>query len=211
MNQVSSPVIICQRDSSSNHLFLTFDDGPDPRFTPAILDILEQAGMVATFFVVGSAAVCHPQLIRRMVAQGHEVANHTWSHRHPWTLPESVARREVTGASQALADLLGRAPRYFRPPHGRLRRCMLEETAALGQTVVLWTLSGVDWGPWGRAAWISRRLDGARGRDIVLLHDGRRRHNRPGETIQVLGGFLSKLRQRCLRSALLDGSQAWNG
>ncbi len=156
-------------------VFLTFDDGPDPRFTPLILEILAQASAYATFFVVGEDAVRFPSLVRRIADEGHEVGNHTWSHCHPWAISSAVARKEVCYASAALADVLGRSPRYFRPPHGRLRRCMMDQARELEQTVVMWSLSAVDWGPWGRATRIARRLRAVQEGDIVLLHDGRRR------------------------------------
>ena len=184
-------------------VFLTFDDGPDPRFTPLILDILAQASAYATFFVVGEDAIRFPSLVRRIAQEGHEVANHTWRHRHPWAISSGVARQEVSFGSAALADLLGRSPRYFRPPHGRLRRCMMDQARELGQTVVMWSLSGVDWGPWGGAARIARRLRTAKGGDIVLLHDAWRGYNRPWETVRVLAGFLSDLHDRDLKPSLL--------
>ena len=185
-------------------VFLTFDDGPDPRFTLLILEILAQASAYATFFVVGEDAVRFPSLVRRIANEGHEVGNHTWSHCHPWTISSGVARQEVSFASAALADLLGRSPRYFRPPHGRLRRCMMDQARELGQTVVMWSLSAVDWGPWGRATRIARRLRAVQEGDIVLLHDGRRRYNRPWETVRVLSGFLSDLHYRNLKPSLFE-------
>ena len=185
-------------------VFLTFDDGPDPRFTPLILEILAQASAYATFFVVGEDAVRFPSLVRRIANEGHEVGNHTWSNCHPWTISSGVARQEVSFASAALADLLGRSPRYFRPPHGRLRRCMMDQARELGQTVVMWSLSAVDWGPWGRATRIARRLRAVQEGDIVLLHDGRRRYNRPWETVRVLAGFLSDLHYRNLKLSLFE-------
>lgn len=185
-------------------VFLTFDDGPDPRFTPLILDILAQASAYATFFVVGEDAIRFPSLVRRIAQEGHEVANHTWRHRHPWAISSGVARQEVSFGSAALADVLGRSPRYFRPPHGRFRRCMMDQARELGQTVVIWSLSAVDWGPWGGAARIARRLRTAKGGDIVLLHDAWRGYNRPWETVRVLAGFLSDLRDRNLKPSLLE-------
>jgi len=190
--------------SKAGYVFLTFDDGPDPRFTPMILDILAQASVYATFFLVGKDAIRFPSLVRRIAQEGHEVANHTWSHRHPWTISSRVARQEVSSASAALADILGQSPRYFRPPHGRLRRSMMEQARELGQTVIMWSLSGVDWGPWGRAVRIDRRLRFVQRGDIILLHDGQQRYNRPWETAKALTGFLLHLNDRNLNPCLLD-------
>lgn len=195
--------VACTGDASAARVYLTFDDGPDADWTPRILELLAAAGARATFFLVGRAAARQPALARRLAAAGHEVGNHSFSHRHPWLLPERAARREVSDGAAALADALGRAPRYFRPPHGRLRRCMLDEARAGDQAVVLWSRSAVDWGPWGRAARIAARLAKVRAGDIVLLHDGRSRWNRPWETAAALSGFLERLRARGLEPAAL--------
>lgn len=191
--RVFSPALA--RLPAAGSVYLTFDDGPDERWTPRILDLLAHANVLATFFVVGRLALEQPELIRRIVAQGHEVGNHSWSHRHPWTLSPATARLEVRDGAAAIADLIGRAPSFFRPPHGRLRRCMLEEAERVGQTLVLWDRSAVDWGPLGSAAKISRRLNTVESGDIILMHDGGRGINRPSELVKVLPQFLAHLKQ----------------
>ena len=190
----------------AGRVYLTFDDGPDARWTPRILDILAQANVCATFFVVGRFALEQVALVRRVAANGHELGNHTWSHRHPWTVLASTARKEVRDGAAAIADLIGRAPKFFRPPHGRLRRCMIEEAERGGQTLALWSQSAVDWGPLGSARRITHRLSAARAGDIVLMHDGGRGINRPEELVKVLPEFLSNLSRRGLVPSLLPES-----
>lgn len=187
-------------------VYLTFDDGPDARWTPRILDILAQANVRATFFVVGRLAFEQVELVRRVAANGHELGNHTWSHRHPWTALSSTARKEVHDGAAAIADLIGRAPKFFRPPHGRLRRCVIEEAERGGQTLVLWNRSAVDWGPLGSARRIAHRLSAAQAGDIVLMHDGGRGINHPDELVKVLPEFLSNLSRRGLVPSLLPES-----
>jgi len=187
----------------AGRVYLTFDDGPDARWTPRILDILAQANVCATFFVVGRFAREQVALVRRVAADGHELGNHTWSHRHPWTVLASTARKEVRDGAAAIADLIGRAPKFFRPPHGRLRRCMIEEAERGGQTLALWNHSAVDWGPLGSARRIAHRLSAAQAGDIVLMHDGGRGINRPEELVKVLPEFLSNLSRRGLVPSLL--------
>lgn len=176
---------------AARSVYLTFDDGPDECWTPRILDLLAHRNVVATFFVVGRFALEQPELVRRIAAQGHEVGNHSWSHRHPWTLSPAATRLEVRDGAAVIADLIGRAPIFFRPPHGRLRRCMLEEIERSCQTLVLWDRSAVDWGPLGSASRISRRLKAVQNGDIVLMHDGGRGINRPEELVKVLPQFLA--------------------
>src|SRR5262245_52825835 len=117
-------------------VYLTFDDGPDADWTPRILDMLAAADARATFFAVGANARKFPELVRRVVAEGHAIGNHTFSHRHPWTMLPSRAREEVAGGAAAIADIVGTAPRFYRPPHGRLRRCMVEQAESSGQALV---------------------------------------------------------------------------
>lgn len=208
MKRPASTEIVRRLPGDIRQAYLSFDDGPDPKYTPRVLDVLAAAGFSATFFVVGRAAVEYTALVRRMVAEGHEVANHTWSHKHPALVRPSVARREVAIATQALADIIGRQPRYFRPPFGRLRRPMTEAAQELAQTVVLWSLSGKDWGPLGRAALIKRRLARVQAGDIVLLHDARWRYNRPWETLSVLADFLAQIDRNGIKLGLLGSSDS---
>ena len=96
----------------------------------------------------------------------------------------------------AVADITGTQPAYFRPPHGRLNRCMMETAMATGQSVLLWSLSVRDWGAFGRAGSITERLGRARSEDIVLMHDGPMRINRPDQLLRALPEFLYQNRDR---------------
>ena len=184
-------------------VYLTFDDGPDPEWTPRVLDVLAEAQARATFFVVGQSVRAAPVLVRRIAADGHEIGNHSYSHRHPWAMREADARCEVRDGADAIAAVLGHAPRSFRPPHGRVRRCMVSEAEQGGQRTVLWSLSAVDWGPMGRAPAIKARLRAVEQGDIVLMHDGRRGGNHPDQLLQVLPGLLAEMRARRLVSRLI--------
>jgi peptidoglycan/xylan/chitin deacetylase (PgdA/CDA1 family) len=141
--------------------------------------------------------------VRRAAAEGHEIGNHSFAHRHPWLISARTAREEVRNGSAVLSEVLGRAPRFFRPPHGRMRACMNDEAQRSGQATVLWDLSAIDWGPLGRAPRIARRLASIEASDIVLMHDGRNEHNRPDELLQVLPALLVSLRERGLCSVAL--------
>lgn len=186
-----------------NRIYLTFDDGPDRDWTPRVLDLLEESGMRATFFAIAEQAQLAPDLVRRIVDEGHAIGNHTYSHRHPWLMSARAARAEVRDGAEALGDMLGHAPRLYRPPHGRRRACMADEARRQGEHIVLWNLSALDWGLLGSAARIERRLSQAKANDIVLMHDGRNRRNRPDQLLQVLPAFLLELSRRGLRSYCL--------
>lgn len=188
---------------ADTYVYLTFDDGPDPEWTPQVLDTLAATEMRATFFVIGRQACRHPELIRRVAAAGHEIANHTFDHRHPWTMSARVARSQVRDGALALTDILGYPPRLYRPPHGRSRTCMIEEAARCGETPVGWSLSAIDWGPGGISRRIAARLRRIGAGDIVLMHDGRNLRNRPDQLLRVLPTVLDELRLRHLRSVAL--------
>ena len=192
-----------RRLESNDAVALTFDDGPDPDYTPAVLDLLAAAQVPATFFLIAREALRHPGLVRRIVAEGHTLGNHGWSHRHPWLQSAAGARRELRDGAVALTQLAGVAVRWYRPPHGRLRPCLRLASAAQGQQVALWSKSAIDWGIWADAARVARRLARVQAGDIVLMHDGRNRHNRPAVTLQALPALLADLRQRGLRAVRL--------
>jgi peptidoglycan-N-acetylglucosamine deacetylase len=187
----------------SGQVYLTFDDGPDPQWTPQILDLLAQARMHATFFAIGELAQREPALTRAIAAGGHALGNHTFSHRHPWLMRSRAARAQVRDGARALSDIVGREPSFYRPPHGRARPCMTDEAQLQGERMVLWNLSAIDWGWFGAASRIAGRLARVRAGDIVLMHDGRNVHNRPDQLLQVLPEFLRELARRGLSSGAL--------
>jgi peptidoglycan/xylan/chitin deacetylase (PgdA/CDA1 family) len=189
---------------SAQHVYLTFDDGPDPRWTPQILDMLAQARMHATFFAIGESVQREPALMRAVAAAGHAVGNHTFSHRHPWLMRSRAARAQVRDGAKALSDALGIEPAFFRPPHGRARPCMTDEAQLHGERMVMWDRSAIDWGWLGTAPRIAARLNRVRAGDIVLMHDGQNIHNRPDQLLQALPDFLRELARRGLPSSALS-------
>ena len=184
----------------AEHVHLTFDDGPDPHWTPRVLEVLARHGVTATFFMVGQQALAHPEVARAVAAAGHRLGNHSFSHRHPWRMRAADARREVRDGTTALEDICGRPVSLFRPPFGRVRYCMTAEAVLCGQIQVLWDRSAIDWGPLGRSAWIARRLARVQPDEIVLMHDGAGQRNRPAELLRVLPGLLRRLGESGVRA-----------
>ena len=186
-----------------NAVYLTFDDGPDPVWTPRTLDELAAAGACATFFVLAEPVRRHPALLRRISDAGHEVANHGSTHRHPWSMSPRWARLEVRDGAHAIADVLGRAPRLYRPAFGRIRACMTDEAGACGLTTLLWDVSAMDWGAFGTAGRIRARLQKVRSGDVVLMHDAVRKRNRPNEMTTALPALLRRLWETGLQPSLI--------
>jgi peptidoglycan/xylan/chitin deacetylase (PgdA/CDA1 family) len=180
---------------------LTFDDGPNPEVTPAVLDLLDRHGARATFFCIGEAAAAHPALLREIVARGHRVENHSDTHpKHFACLLPGGLTREVGGAQARLTGLAGQVPRYFRAPMG-LRSPMLQPVLARhGLRLAAWTRRGYD-GVNGDAEAVLRRLTRNLGAgDVLLLHDGRCGRGQDGQPLVL--AVLPLLLERVAASGL---------
>ena len=153
-------------------LSLTFDDGPHPEHTPALLDELEAAGIEATFFVVGEKAERHPDIVRRIAEAGHEIGNHTWSHSEPRQTSTSVFLAELRRTRELLEDLTGQPCRLVRPPKGALSPGKLLGLLTSRQPIVLWNQDTRDYAlndPAAIGRWVANYSP--RHGDIVLMHD----------------------------------------
>jgi len=152
---------------------LTFDDGPDPRRTPALLDALAELGAPATFFVLGKHVDAHPALAARIAREGHELGNHTYSHRYlPLARSHDVAL-ELAATDAAIARATGIVPTLARPPYGGRSPRNIRAFARQGKRLVLWDLNSFDW-KGAPASDVARRcLDRARPGSIILMHEAR--------------------------------------
>ena len=165
-------------DAGPTHaVALTYDDGPSPRNTPALLDALSERGVRATFFLIGEHVRKHPDLARRVAAGGHVIGNHTTMHPNLARKSINRVRDELTTCQAILQDTLGVTPLLFRPPYGARRPDVLRAARALGLVPVMWNVTAQDWKPMGAEAILSRVDAGiARNRrrgtaSNVLLHD----------------------------------------
>lgn len=151
---------------------LTFDDGPDPEYTPPLLDLLARHHLVASFFVIGDKARAHPQIVRRIVADGHALGGHTSSHQVIPGRARSDLAADLGQCRQLLADIGGRDTRLFRPPKGEMDLRSARDVAALGYRIVHWTRTYSDYQRDGLAPLLARMSAAPpQPRDIVLLHD----------------------------------------
>jgi peptidoglycan-N-acetylglucosamine deacetylase len=151
---------------------LTFDDGPHPNGTPAILEALAEHGVTATFFLVGEQVERRPQLAARIVAEGHEVGLHCHRHRNLLRLPPHQVWRDMERARGAIEQAAGVPLRLYRPPYGVLTTSALAAARRLGLRPVLWSRWGRDWRAAATPATISAELCGdLTGGEVLLLHD----------------------------------------
>ncbi|HZU81938.1 MAG TPA: polysaccharide deacetylase family protein [Polyangiaceae bacterium] len=171
---------------------LTFDDGPHPRWTPRVLDLLRERGVTATFFVVGRKVESHPDVVRAIVERGHAVGLHSYSHDRLFALrSERWVRTDLQRGIAAVERVTGRRPVLFRPPIGHTNPIVARVADALDLTVVGWTVAGRDGVASARpedvAARVRRDLrDGA----IVLLHDAPEKGDREPAAVRALGAIL---------------------
>ncbi len=150
---------------------LTFDDGPDPAWTPRVLELLAGRGARATFFLVGARAEGAPGVVRALAAAGHEIGNHGWSHTGLWRCGPRRTADEIGRAHDTLGALAGRAPRHFRPPWGMVNAAMFPVLRRLGERCVFWTIQPEGLTPREGAAQAAYVLRRARPGAIVDLHD----------------------------------------
>jgi len=170
---------------------LTFDDGPHPDFTPRVLDVLRTYGVRATFFVVGRAAAAHPDLVHRIVSEGHEVAHHSFTHGEPGQTNARDLLREIHDTDAVLEGIVGHRPRLFRPPHGKVTVAKLLKLWRRGLTVVLWNVDPKDFAS-ASAPELQQRLLAYTpcSGDLILLHDTNAR------TPEALAAFLDRATPR---------------
>ncbi|MDQ3243857.1 MAG: polysaccharide deacetylase family protein [Gemmatimonadota bacterium] len=184
---------------------LTFDDGPNPEATPRILDTLREYGVLATFFVLGRHAERWPEIVHRVMTEGHQIGNHGYFHRKlHFKLPYYV-KRDLGLGKRAIERATGSTPRFFRAPHGFRNPWVSSIAGSLGERTIGWSLGVWDSDRPGVKAIVDRTLDGTRPGSIILLHDGDG-YNSDGDRLQTaaaLPGIIEGLRKRGYEFVLL--------
>lgn len=156
----------------ADHVALTFDDGPDPKSTPPILDALDALGWHATFFCLGMQVRRSPGIAAEMVQRGHELGVHGDSHRSHLRRPFTSTVPDVLRARDTIEDLTGVAVRWFRPPYGAVSSATLVAAHRSALQLVLWTTWGLDWQPWATGSTVAANVVRTfRPGATVLLHD----------------------------------------
>lgn len=193
-------------DPGCRSVALTFDDGPDPRSTPGILEILARHQMRAAFFVIGRHAAAHPYLLRAIHQQGHTLGNHSFDH-HTLGLfgAGGYWADQIDRTNALITATIGIAPRYFRPPMGFKHWPMDRAVTQRGMRMVTWSRRGRDGVATGPDR-IVARLEAAGPGEILALHDGVAPQSRrdPQVTVSALERVLAGLRNRGLEVASLD-------
>jgi peptidoglycan-N-acetylglucosamine deacetylase len=191
------------RLDTADRILLSFDDGPHPQATPAVLDLLGEAAVQATFFLVGEQVERWPQLAAEIASAGHEIALHCHRHRCLLRLTPRQARDDLRRAYAVIGETTGRMPRRYRPPYGIFNAAALALARSQRWQPLLWSTDGRDWQQRATADSIAARVTrGLRGGDVILLHDADH-YSAPGswrQTIAALPRILEAIDHQRVRA-----------
>lgn len=196
--------VLSRAQKGEGRIVLTFDDGPDPRYTPQVLEILARYQVKACFFVVGAKAKAYPDLIKQITLAGHELGNHGFRHQPAWLTGPFATARENIETSRVIEEITGQKPRFYRPPWGLFNLYSLWFFWSKGLEVALWTYFSWDWTKHATPESITRKViskieDGV----ILILHDSSSGPGAvpdgPAKMLAALPRILEELKSRNLR------------
>ncbi|MGI9862438.1 polysaccharide deacetylase family protein [Moorella naiadis] len=185
-----NPQPLRQVAGAGHRVAISFDDGPTPGWTERYLKVLAAMGTRATFFMVGSRAAAHPELVQAVLAGNNEVASHSWRHANLGKVSREAARDDLNRAATALAGITGQPVKYFRPPYGAMGPNLLAAAGDLHERTVTWSVDPRDWSNPGPPAILKRVLANVHDGSIVLLHEAH-----PG-TLVALPELIKDLRDQ---------------
>ena len=187
--------VVKQKPKGKNEITLTFDDGPDPIYTPLLLDLLKKYKIKATFFIVGSKAKKHPDIINRMYNEGHLIGIHNYNHTFNWFNSPLRAKNEIDKTAKLIKEITGETPKYYRPPWGILNLYHLIFPSKY--KIILWSVMVGDWKLKGGRQRIKSELQTKiKNGSIIVLHDSGETfgadQDAPGQMIQALENLLNE-------------------
>lgn len=160
-----------KKENEFMKIALTFDDGPHPRYTPQILDILDKYGIKATFFSIGVNADNYPEAMELIIKRGHEIGNHTYTHPHVSRLDPTDLHREIEKCEAALYSHTDIKTKLFRPPEGMIEGCVKSVIKQLEYKVILWDIDTMDWAHTPPEKIAENVIKNVSSGDIILMHD----------------------------------------
>ncbi|MEH7336187.1 polysaccharide deacetylase family protein [Neobacillus drentensis] len=196
-----------KRKASSEKIAFTFDDGPNPIYTPQLLDLLKINKIKATFFVVGSKAEKYPELITRMHNEGHLIGMHNYVHKSNWVLAPWTLRRHLSKTASIIERITGERPIYYRPPWGLLT--LLDFLLMKKYKIIHWSVMAEDWRSKGGSEKVKNRLlQNIKKGDVILLHDCGETpgadEDAPMNTIHALKDVFKELEGRGMSCVRMD-------
>lgn len=180
---------------------LTFDDGPEDYWTPKILDILKEKNVKATFFVIGKQAEKYPEILKRIVEEGHVIGNHTYNHSNLVKLDTQAVTNEIEGGAATINRIIGKTPKLVRPPFGFHDEKVDAVIGGAKEIIILWSLDTEDWKGLDSATVKNRVLPKMKNGFIVLQHDGVNPHLEG--TVEALPDIIDGLKQQGYTTATI--------
>lgn len=178
--------------SGSKEVALTFDDGPDGKVTPGILDILKSRNVNASFFFIGNSVKKYPDVVKRAYSEGNLVLNHSMGHPDFKKLKADQMMQEVTDTEEAIYSITGKRPAIVRPPYGSVSKEELELLNSSGCKVVIWSIDTLDWSQMDSSSIAGNVLDNVRNGDIILMHSNGDKKATAGALPGIIDGLKAK-------------------
>jgi peptidoglycan/xylan/chitin deacetylase (PgdA/CDA1 family) len=193
--RICDPLVLKRGNCAGSQIYLSFDDGPDPSYTPVLLQILREQGIRATFFLIGRKAEQNPELVAAILAEGHEIGLHTYDHRHAYLLGRAQSEATIKKGLLVLQRLTGKPVKWLRLPWGAAN--LFERRAAVQNNLrlVLWTANAQDWLLKTKPTLLKARLlQRVRAGTIIVLHDSGGEPGAPLQMLQALPATLASLK-----------------
>lgn len=163
--------VIISGKTDAKKIALTFDDGPHPSKTDKILDLLQKYNVHATFFVIGQNVASYPKVVLREIEEGHEVGNHTYSHKSLAKCKKDVVEKEIISTEEILIEKTGYVPRVFRPPEGAYTCDIIDVADRMNYNIILWTIDTRDWAKTPTEKIVETVESKVKNGSIILFHD----------------------------------------
>lgn len=197
--------------ATAGKVALTFDDGPDGKYTPKVLDILSQYGVAATFFVVGVQAERYPDMLARIRDEGHEIGSHGYAHADMGRMTAAEAAEDLRRADEALREAADIVPALFRPPYGSVSDELKAALAESGKTLVRWNVDPRDWDGASAEAIASHVLERAKDGAVILLHSFGGKNADLNGTIEALPVIIEGLLEQGFELTTVSGLERGSG
>src|SRR5699024_2741205 len=175
--------------TNKNLVALTFDDGPDNEITPKILETLKKYDVKATFFMLGKSVIQYPELAKEVGKQGHEIANHSETHRNLNKSNQATINNEVIESKKIIKNATGIEPKLFRPPYGEYNQAVLNASNNSNQEIIMWSVDTLDWQHKNKNKTVDIVMKNVQPNSIILMHDIH------GTTADALPSLIEKLQK----------------
>ncbi|MFB0843257.1 polysaccharide deacetylase family protein [Paenibacillus oleatilyticus] len=180
---------------ATKQVALTFDDGPDNKYTPQVLDILKQHEVKATFFVVGRQVVNHPDVLKRIHDEGHSVGNHSWDHANLTKLSADQIQKEIKSTDEAIEKVIGSSTPMVRTPYGAVNASIKRSLTSAGRQLVFWTVDTKDWSGAAPADMVELVRNRTKNGGIILMHSFGGKNGKLDNTVEALPHMIEALKQ----------------